>query len=86
MEVARGMWEKPVPVVLGSIGTIRNVDNNLKAASVLLHHWPSRPGGKHWAARRALLAAMQDAEDRRLLARARKAFTQAAKEADILVK
>ena len=64
---------------------IDHVSNNLQAANILLHHWPKRTGNDHLAARKAVLAAMENLHDRVLLAEARKAFTRAAKDADILI-
>jgi hypothetical protein len=86
MVKGRGWWEEPVPVMLGDGGTIHNVSNNLQAANILLHHWPKNNGRNHLAARKLVLAAMENLHDRVKLAEARNAFAQAAKEAKILVK
>jgi hypothetical protein len=47
-------------------------------------HWPAKGGAKHREARQAVLSALERAHDRMLLEKARKAFADAAKEADIL--
>ena len=70
--------------MLGSGFTVHHVNNNLQAAEILLNRWPAKGGAKHREARRAVLDAMERAHDRMLLEKARKAFCEAAKEADIL--
>jgi hypothetical protein len=79
-----GWWGSPVPVGLGSGFTVHHVSNNLQAADILLNRWPAQGGTKHRAARQAVLNAMERAHDRMLLEKARNAFADAAKEADIL--
>jgi hypothetical protein len=80
----RGWWDAPVPVVLGGGVTVHHVNNSLPAADILLNRWPAKGGAKHRAVRQAVLSAMERAHDPMLLEKARKAFSGAAKEADIL--
>ncbi|MEQ1955982.1 DUF982 domain-containing protein [Mesorhizobium yinganensis] len=84
--VAGGWWDGTVKVMLGRNGsTLHHVTNNYQAADILLHKWPTKGGAKQRAAREAVVKAMERAHDRMALAKAQKAFAEAAKEADILV-
>jgi hypothetical protein len=78
-------WDGTVPVMLGNSVTVHHVSNNLQAADILLHKWPTKGGAKQRAAREAVLKAMERARDRVALSTAQKAFAEAAREADILV-
>ena len=51
MAVERGWWVGPVPVMLGRSVTVLHVNNNLQAADILLHKWPTKGGPKQRAAR-----------------------------------
>lgn len=84
MAIERGWWDKPVPVALSGVGAVTQVNNNHQAADLLLNRWPAAPGPKHLAARQAVLAAMQRHLDAKALAKARRAFEEAAREADII--
>ncbi|MFI0844478.1 DUF982 domain-containing protein [Mesorhizobium sp. IMUNJ 23232] len=81
----RGWWDQPVTVMLGNSVAVLHVNNNLQAADILLHKWPVKRGAKQRAAREAVMEAMENAHDRMALAKAQKAFAEAAKEADILI-
>jgi hypothetical protein len=85
MKTESGWWDGAVPVTLGSRFTVYRVNNNHQAADILLNRWPTKGGAKHRAARAAVLAAMERTKDRMALAKAQKAFAEAAKEADILI-
>lgn len=85
MAPERGWWDEPVKVMLGKSVTVHHVSNNLQAADILLHKWPTKGGAKQRAAREAVLKAMERTQDRVTLAKAQKAFAEAAKEADILI-
>jgi ElaB/YqjD/DUF883 family membrane-anchored ribosome-binding protein len=85
MALERGWWDEPVRVMLGTSVTVHHVSNNLQAADILLHKWPTKGGAKQRAAREAIVKAMERAHDRMALAKAQKAFAEAAKEADILI-
>lgn len=85
MRTDSGWWDSTVPVTLGSRFTAYRVNNNHQAADTLLNRWPIEGGAKHRAARAAGLAAMERTEDRMALAKAQKAFAEAAKEPDILI-
>ncbi|MEQ1955219.1 DUF982 domain-containing protein [Mesorhizobium yinganensis] len=65
--------------------TVIHVNNNLQAADILLYKWPTKGGAKQRAAREAVMEAIEHANDRMALAKAQKAFAEAAKEADILI-
>ncbi|ESX20177.1 hypothetical protein X747_29105 [Mesorhizobium sp. LNJC384A00] len=76
-------FEKPVHVALGrSRNTVHTVDRVAQAADILLNRWPAITGKKHVAARKACLGVLEGLKEAR---DARKAFVEAAKEADILV-
>jgi len=79
-------WKPGVSVHAGKYGGMRYfITDAVKAADVLLHHWPVRApkGQKHLVARLTLLKCLEgkcDAE------RARQAFIEAAEEAGILAR
>lgn len=83
MTLERGWWDEPVPVALRGVAAITKVNNTRQAADVLINKWPTAPGPKHLAARKAVLRAMKSALDAKQQAEARKAFAEAAKEAGI---
>jgi hypothetical protein len=75
-------FDKPVHIVFGKPGQHRNVTSVREAAEVLLDdNWPTEAGRRHLAARKACLAVLQGLKEAR---EARKAFEDAAWEADIL--
>lgn len=76
-------FEEPVRVALGrSRNTVYTVERVAQAADILLNRWPTTTSKKHVAARKACLGALQGLKEAHLV---RKAFVEAAKEADILV-
>ena len=76
-------FETPVRVALGKSGnTIYTVDRVAQAADILLNRWPTPTGKKHAAARKACLGVFHGLRE---VQHARKAFVEAAAEADILV-
>lgn len=77
-------WSSPVRVMIGA-GTTWSVDNNRRAAEMLMEEWPTEEGRQYSLARRAVLKAMEHPEDRSAQISARIAFQAAAREADILV-
>lgn len=83
MAVGGGWWDKPVRIERPDTGRPFNVSNNNRAADLLLHQWPTEPGPKHLAARKAVLKAMESALDAARQAKAREAFREAAIEAGI---
>ncbi|TIR24290.1 MAG: DUF982 domain-containing protein [Mesorhizobium sp.] len=75
--------DTPVRVALGKSGnTIYTVDRVAQAADILLNRWPTPTGKKHTAARKACLSVLQGLRE---VQHARKAFVEAAAEADILL-
>lgn len=77
-----GRWRDPVIVMAGEEWVPYRVTNAARAAEVLLEHWPAKPGPKHLAARKKMLACLSgecDPEE------AREAFVQAGAEARNLV-
>ncbi|MEO4000285.1 DUF982 domain-containing protein [Mesorhizobium sp. CAU 1732] len=79
-------FEKPVRIALGRYGAVAHiVTSPRQAAEKLLMEWPTEPGKRHLAARKAVLEAMENARDGALVAKARKAFEAAAAEAGILM-
>ena len=76
-------FDEAVKVLSGPDGfAVKHIASNNQAARMLLFEWPTRGGKKHLAARRACMEVMQGLKS---AAAARKAFAEAAKEADILV-
>ncbi len=81
-----GQFSPPVRVSLGRAGNVAHaVTSPEKAAEILLTGWPADWTSKHLAARKAVLQAMESAYTAATLARARKAFAEAADEAGILL-
>ncbi|MEW9808611.1 DUF982 domain-containing protein [Mesorhizobium marinum] len=74
-------FDEPVHVQLKP-GKIRAVTWTSQAAKALLYEWPEKRGRRHRTARQACLDVMSGLKDARA---ARKAFTAAAEEADVLV-
>lgn len=79
-----GSWNAPVRVSLDGRTAI-NVSGNEQAARVLLGEWPFEPGPKHLQARQTLLQSLEHPDDAAALEAARKAFAEAAREADVLL-
>ncbi|SFU21204.1 DUF982 domain-containing protein [Mesorhizobium sp. YR577] len=76
-------FDRPVSVALGpSKNVLVNVASANQAAEVLFTKWPNRRGPRHLEARKMVMAALEDLSQS---AAARKAFVEAAEEADILV-
>ncbi|MEW9838553.1 DUF982 domain-containing protein [Mesorhizobium marinum] len=74
-------FDEPVHAQLKP-GKIRAVTWTSQAAKALLYEWPDKRGRRHRTARQACLDVMSGLKDARA---ARRAFTAAAEEADILV-
>lgn len=75
-------FDKPVYIAFGKTGQHRNVTSVREAAEVLLDDkWPAEAGKRHLAARKACLAVLEGLKEARA---ARKAFEDAASEANIL--
>lgn len=77
-------WDRPVRVMIRP-NLIYNVASSRKAAELLLNAWPSIRGRRHLAARKAVLRAMEHAEDEAARDAAILAFADAAREAGILM-
>lgn len=80
-------FDKSVTVATGPGGGVfQRVDDPVKAGEVLLDPktWQAPNTAKHKAARKAVLKALQNAQDAMLADKARKAFEQAAVEAGLL--
>lgn len=77
-------FDKPVHVMLKT-GKTFVIERPLRAAEALLHEWPTQGGSKHLAARKAVLKALENAQDGMLAAKARRAFEDAAAEAGVLM-
>lgn len=76
-------FNEPVRVILGTVSYV--VASTRQASEVLISKWPTEGGWNHDAARNALLAAMGEKRNGRLIRKARQAFIIAAAEADILM-
>lgn len=77
-------FDKPVHVMLKP-GKTYVIERTRRAAEALLDDWPTEGGPKHLAARKAILKCMKNAHDQMLAAKARKAFEDAAREANIFM-
>ncbi|MEX0406783.1 DUF982 domain-containing protein [Aquibium sp. LZ166] len=80
-----GYFSPPVRVTLGRAGNITHAVTSPEKAAEVLTDWPTNWTAKHLAVRKAVLRAMESAYTAATLARARKAFAEAADEAGILV-
>ena len=79
-------FSPPVRLALSRAGNVAHaVTSPEKAAEILLTDWPTNWTPKHLAARKAVLKAMESAYTAASIARARKAFAEAADEAGILL-
>jgi hypothetical protein len=77
-------FDVPVTIESGRIGRSFYVTRTVQAASLLVDKWPDEMRGPKY---RAALKAMMDAmEQRRAVGSARRAFTAAAKEANLFVR
>lgn len=76
-------FDVPVTIETDQIGRYLTVTRAAQAASLLVDRWPAERGPKYRTALRALTDAL---EQRKAVTAARKAFTAAAKEADIFVR
>ncbi|MEO3386027.1 DUF982 domain-containing protein [Mesorhizobium sp. CAU 1741] len=75
-------FDQPVRVFLDPRGNVAiNVTSATQAAELLLTEWPTKPGAKHLAARKACLEVLEGIAEAR---RARLAFADAAEEAGVL--
>ena len=83
------LFDRPVEILTGrALNVARQVKTAAQAATYLLNGWPSSPGVKHLAARKACLAALRGVKKARaehLARKAREAFEEAADEAHIRV-
>lgn len=77
-------WDRPVRVMIRP-NLAYNVASSTKAAELLLNDWPKKRSRRHLAARKAVLHAMEHAEDEIARTNAIDAFEAAAREANILV-
>lgn len=76
-------WDKGVELELHGVGKYRMVKSTDDAALCLLNRWPTNKGAAWIKAQKACLAALE----RRITARrARKAFIEAAEEANIYIR
>lgn len=83
MRVEDQRFDRPVKILTGRHATVvRQVTSTAEAADYLLHKWPVSGGNKHLAARKACMAVLQGLKASHV---ARKAFAEAADEADILL-
>jgi hypothetical protein len=77
------VFDVPVKILTGKYNSVvRPVRSTAEAAKYLLNQWPIENSHKHLAARQACFDVLQGLKAARV---ARKAFAEAAGEADILV-
>lgn len=76
-----GWFDAPVTVMDAREARAFDVTNTRQAAEILLHRWPNEWSGRHHAARLACLAVLKGFKPPVL---ARRAFAEAAREAEIL--
>ena len=79
--VESGWFDAPVTVLDAGEARSFDVTNTRQAADILLHRWPNAWSGRHRAARLACLAVLKGFKPPVL---ARRAFAEAAREAEIL--
>jgi len=76
-----GWFDRPVPISLGIIGDVYNVSSARQAVDILDHRWPDAGTAKYRDARFTCLQVLQGLKKPEA---ARRAFTEAAREAGIL--
>ena len=79
----RGQWNKPVTYETLTLGVYRTITSAEEADRVLLDEWPTDEGKAYTQAKAACLAALAGDGDAET---ARKAFLQAADEADVFIR
>jgi hypothetical protein len=83
MHMAEENFDVPVTIETEHTGRHLTVTRVGQAARLLTERWPKKDGPKHLAAIRSVMAVIQR---RKPVAEARKAFAEAAKEADIFIR
>lgn len=76
-------FDIPVTVETAQIGRTFTITRTAQAADFLVNRWPEHRGPQY---RKALQAMMDAMEQRKKVDTARRAFTAAAKEADIFIR
>lgn len=76
-------FDIPVTIEIEHTGRHLTVTRVGQAARLLTHRWPKKDGPKHLAAIQTMMVVLQR---RKPISAARKAFVEAAKEADIFVR
>ncbi len=78
-----GLWEEPVTFETSKLGKYWTVTSTAEAARALMERWPVETGAAYEAALRTCLAVM---EGKVRPAEARRAFLDAAEEADVFIR
>lgn len=78
-----GLWEEPVTFETSKLGKYWTVTSTAEAARALMERWPVAVGAAYEAALRTCLAVM---EGKVRSAEARRAFLDAAEEADVFIR
>lgn len=76
-------WSKPVMVETGVIGKFKTITNTGEAARLLLSHWPIEKGRRYARARKTCIAVLEGVKPP---SEARRAFIEAADEADLYIR
>lgn len=77
----KGWFDKPIPVIVGTVRTVHRVSNAREAAHLLINRWPRQGTATHVHARTVCLAVLHGEQQPNV---AREAFAEAAREAKIL--
>lgn len=78
-----GPWEEPVTFETATLGRYRTISSTAEAARVLLEEWPIETGKALKRAKAACIAVLAGSKDPES---ARKAFLQAADEAEVFIR
>ncbi len=76
-------WSKPVTLETGVLGKYKTITSTGEAARMLLNQWPVEKGRRYSRARKTCLAVLDGTKPP---SEARKAFIDAADEADLFVR
>lgn len=79
----KGWFDRPIPVVVGTVRTVHQVSNAREAAHLLINRWPRQGTAMHIRARTVCLAVLHGQQKP---VEAREAFADAAREANVLAK
>lgn len=79
----KGWFDRPIPVIFGTVRTVHRVTNAREAAHLLINRWPRQGTAMHVRARTVCLAVLHGEQQPNA---ARDAFADAAREAEVLAR